>query len=335
MARSGGVTFSAVVVLIGSSLTILFGALMVLAILWTPNAKLAANLPIPIGYVVTAEAIVFFGFGGWGIASGVGLIKLRSWTRVSMMIYSAILLFFTVIPAIVLSFIPLPAATDPSVPPSFMPTFRVVTVGFYALLAALAGFWLYFFNKKSVKAQFVAEPSPTDGPTLSLAPGRPGARSLSITIIGWFFLVSAVLTPFGLLFAKAMFSGQELPFCFLGVFVSGWNAALIVCSWAVFQMIAAVGLLKLKKWGWMTAIGLQILGIVNGILILGIPANRMKFEQMMERANISMGARMHESVPLVLPTWVGIISSLPIVVAILWFLIAQKQVFNTPHNPLH
>ncbi len=225
MARSGGVTFSAVVVLIGSSLTILFGALMALAILWTPNAGQAANLPIPIGYVVTAEAIVFFGFGGWGIASGVGLIKLRQWSRVSMMIYGAILLFFSVIPGIVLSFIPLPAA------------------------------------------------------------------------------------------------------------FSGWNAALIVCSWAVFQMIAAVGLLKLKKWGWMTAIGLQILGIVNGVLILGIPANRMKFEQMMERANISMGARMHQSVPLVLPTWVGIISSLPIVVAILWFLIAQKQVFNTPHNP--
>jgi hypothetical protein len=333
MARSGGVTFSAVVVLIGSSLTILFGALMALAILWTPNAGQAANLPIPIGYVVTAEAIVFFGFGGWGIASGVGLIKLRQWSRVSMMIYGAILLFFSVIPGIVLSFIPLPAATDPSVPPSFMTTFRVIMVGFYALLAALAGFWLYFFNKKSVKAQFVAEPSPTDGPTVRLALRRPGLRPLSITIIGWFFLVSAVLTPFGLLFAKTMFSGQELPFCFLGVFVSGWNAALIVCSWAVFQMIAAVGLLKLKKWGWMTAIGLQILGIVNGVLILGIPANRMKFEQMMERANISMGARMHQSVPLVLPTWVGIISSLPIVVAILWFLIAQKQVFNTPHNP--
>jgi hypothetical protein len=200
MARSGGVTFSAVVVLIGSSLTILFGALMALAILWTPNAGQAANLPIPIGYVVTAEAIVFFGFGGWGIASGVGLIKLRQWSRVSMMIYGAILLFFSVIPGIVLSFIPLPAATDPSVPPSFMTTFRVIMVGFYALLAALAGFWLYFFNKKSVKAQFVAEP--TDGPTVRLALRRPGARPLSITIIGWFFLVSAVLTPFGLLFAK-------------------------------------------------------------------------------------------------------------------------------------
>ncbi len=105
MARSGGVTFSAVVVLIGSSLTILFGALMALAILWTPNAGQAANLPIPIGYVVTAEAIVFFGFGGWGIASGVGLIKLRQWSRVSMMIYGAILLFFSAIPGIVLSFV--------------------------------------------------------------------------------------------------------------------------------------------------------------------------------------------------------------------------------------
>jgi len=27
-------------------------------------------------------------------------------------------------------------------------------MAFYGLLAALGGFWLYFFNKKSVKAQF-------------------------------------------------------------------------------------------------------------------------------------------------------------------------------------
>ena len=333
MERSGGVTFSATVVLIGSSLTILLGGLMVLGSLWAPSANQATNLPVSIGYVLTAEAIVFFGFGGWGIASGVGLIQLRQWARVSVMIYAAILLFVSVIPAIVLCFIPLPVASNSNVPPSFMSIFRVVIVGFYVLLAALACFWLYFFNKKSVKAQFVVESGPPDSPRADLAPGRPGTRPLSITIIAWFFLIGAVLTPFGLLFAKAMFSGQEVPFCFLGLFVSGWNAALIVCTWAAAQMIAAIGLLKLKKWGWMTAIGLQILGIVNGVLVLGIPANRMKFERMMDSANISMAARMHQSAPLALPTWVGIMASLPIVVVILWFLIAHRRAFNTPHTP--
>jgi hypothetical protein len=75
MARSTGITVSAVVVMIGSAFTVLCGAMILVASVLVLISRRAADAPVNLRYVLAIEAVLAFGFGGWGLASGIGLIK--------------------------------------------------------------------------------------------------------------------------------------------------------------------------------------------------------------------------------------------------------------------
>jgi hypothetical protein len=207
MARSVGVTVSAVVVFVGSAFSLLCGAMSIVGSLVTLNPREGrggvANIPL----VLAVEAVFFFGFGGWGLASSVGLIKTKEWARISLLVYAGILVFFSVIGAAVMAIVPYPEdmASDPELPANFMMMLRVGFVLFFAVFAALGGFWIYFFNTRDVKAQFLGW-QPVMGYTATGAYEEiPGGgvvavqrkRPLSITIIAWYLLATSA---FGLLF---------------------------------------------------------------------------------------------------------------------------------------
>ena len=335
MPRSVGITVSAVVVIIGSAFTILGGAMMVLGSLFLSKSSPAANVPTNLGFFVVIEAVMFSGFGGWGLAAGIGLINLKQWARISMLVFAAILVFISLPVAALIAVIPFPNTNDPNLPSNFMPIMRTGMVLFYALFAALGCFWLYFFNKQRVKAQFqVKQPAlESAAGTPIAAPGASRARPLSITIIGWFLLIGSALAPLGLLFNSAFFSGVQFPLYFLGFFFVGRSASLILIVWITAQIVAA-GLLKLKHWGLLATIGLQCLTVVNASLLVGIPANRARFQQIMEAMIASINSRMPQPVSFVFPIWIGFASSLPIVFVILWFLITRRHAFNSPGQEL-
>jgi hypothetical protein len=335
MPRSVGITVSAVVVIIGSAFTILGGAMMVLGSLFLSKSSPAANVP-NLGFFVVIEAVMFSGFGGWGLAAGIGLINLKQWARISILVFAAILVFISLPAAALIAVIPFPNTNDPNLSSTFMSIMRIGMVLFYAMFAALGCFWLYFFNKQSVKAQFqVKQPALESAAGTPIgAPGASRARPLSITIIGWFLLIGSALAPLGLLFNSAFFSGVQLPLYFLGFFFFGRSAFLILILWMTAQIVAAVGLLKLKNWGLLATIGLQCLTVVNAALLVGIPANRARFQQIMETISTSTNSRMPQPVPFVFPIWIGFASSLPIVFVILWFLITRRQAFTSPGQEL-
>lgn len=327
MARTGGITFSAVVVFLGSAFTILMGAGMVLSAVLLSYVSPGTDVSGDFRYFAIAEAMILLGFGGWGIATGVGLINTRPWARISMIVFSALLLFIALPGALFIAFLPLPGPSDPNLPANFTVMLRAGLVVFFGLLAALSGFWIYFFNKKSVKAQFLREPPVGEPGVADLAGGRLNARPVSITVIGWFLLIGAAMGPLGLLFARNFFPGKDIPLCFLGFFFFGRSAFLIFVARMAAQAVAAVGLLKLKEWGRLLAIWLQVLAILNMGLLFGIPANRAKFQQILQTMDAAMDARMHQAAPFVFPTWLGLVMSLPIPLVILWFLVAGKQAF--------
>ena len=342
MPRSVGITVSAVVVFIGSAFTILCGAMMVLGSVVLMKSSPAANVPANVGYFVVVEAVMLFGFGGWGLAAGVGLINTKQWARISMLVFAAILMFISLPAALLTVVIPVPKTTDANLPSNFMTIMRAGMALFYAVLAALSGFWLYFFNKQTVKSQFRREPPVAESAAPDLPVDTPiatpsvsqRARPLSITIIGWFLLVGSAFTPLYLLFYSRFFPGVQFPLFFLGFFFLGRSAFLILIVWMAAQMVAAVGLLRLKKWGLFTTIGLQCLAVMNVTLLVGFPANRARFQQFMETIIASINARMPQPAPFVFPMWIGIVSSLPIVFVILWFLIARKQAFTSAAQEL-
>jgi hypothetical protein len=154
--RSAGVTTSAVIVFIGSAFSILCGAIMVLMSVFSMySSREAESAGLNLHYILAVESVLFFGFGGWGVATGIGLIKTNKRARISLVVYAAILVFISLPAAVIMVFIPLPNGTadgDANLPANFTTIIRVSITLVYGAFAALGGFWLYFFNTRNVKA---------------------------------------------------------------------------------------------------------------------------------------------------------------------------------------
>jgi hypothetical protein len=346
MPRSTGITVSAVVVIIGSAFTVLSGALILLVSVLALNSNRAADAPVNLQYILVVEALLAFGFGGWGLAAGIGLIKTKEWARISTLVYAAILIFFSLPAALAMAIIPLPhtpSANDSNHPFNIILLVRVGLTLLYTMFAALGGYWLYLFNTQKVKAQFRPQQaltevgqaevsgSPSGFPGVRFGPDRR-ARPLSITIIGWYLIIASALAPLSVLFTNTLFPRLKLPFFFLGFFLFGPNSYLLLTVWMAVQFIAAVGLLKLKSWGLYTTIALQCLALLNIVMMVAIPANRLRFQQVMETLRFPAGGRMYYS-PSMFPMWIGMLSSIPIVVVILFFLVSQKSSFSVTGYP--
>jgi hypothetical protein len=135
-----------------------------------------------------------------------------------------------------------------------------------------------------------------------------------------------------LVFFSGFYRGVKLPLVVLGFFFYGPSATLVFLAQIAAQIAAAVGLLKLKRWGLLATFGLQCLTLVNIVLVVAIPANRLKYQQVMDAMRSSVNARMNHYPTVDFPVWIGMASSLPIILAILWFLVAERRTFSSSPN---
>ena len=97
MKRSAGITITAVIDFVGSAFT-LFTALMSIFVLAAqsiipPSRPGAPPIEIPpmLHYIQMAAVLIFVLAAVWGIATGVGLLKLREWARILAICYLAFL----------------------------------------------------------------------------------------------------------------------------------------------------------------------------------------------------------------------------------------------------
>lgn len=150
MRRSLGVTLSAVALFVVSAVPLIFGTLAVLSFFSPP---LIAFPGVAIfRAVITVMSLTALGLASWAIASGIGLIALRRWARASMLVISSLMIYLS-LPIIFL--VPFwHVRYFGAMPVNFGHAGRISIALGYATLAALGTFWLYFFNKRSVKAQF-------------------------------------------------------------------------------------------------------------------------------------------------------------------------------------
>jgi hypothetical protein len=77
MKRSVGITISAVIAFLGSGAVLLLGTSAFLIV--------PASQPQFLKYGTYFLGVLLVGFATWGIASGVGLLRLREWARVSLL----------------------------------------------------------------------------------------------------------------------------------------------------------------------------------------------------------------------------------------------------------
>ncbi len=322
MNRSVGVTVTAVIVLFGSGLTLLAGVMMLFAS--------SSDLPIPenqvhfLKYFMVFLALVLFAAAAWGIASGTGLMRLREWSRISMLVFSALLLFVCIPGLLMFLFMPFPppgTAPSPELTKEMLAATRIFMVVLYGILAALGGWWIYFFNKRSTKDQFLK----VRIPGLEGMPGgeviSPYARPLSITLIAWWLLISGFIGVLGL--------SVNPPVFFLGYFFRGTYASVLMLALALVQSLIGFGLLKLRPWGRTLAIYYFQFLIFNSLTMVLIPGTQARFEQAMsEMLSDMQGTLGTPPSPMHVPIWFGVIFAVPLLSLLLWIVVSRKDAFQ-------
>jgi hypothetical protein len=324
--RSAGITITAVLAFTGSALAVFAAALMALTFtVAIPNGK----LPHGFGYIAIFSVLVMVLMAAWGIVSGVGLLKLREWSRISVLVFSALLLMAAFPGCLMCLFakFPVPAnSPDVELAQRTIWITRMFVAAMYAFLAALAVWWLYYFNLGSVKGQFAARHDASSGLDLEsstrIGP-YSGGRPLSITIIAGLLMLGALSLPLFLVF--------HFPMMFLGFFFTGSAAALIILTYAMVQAALAYGLWELKPWGRNLSIYYFNFAIFNAVISAILPGAEARYEQMIAAIQSTMNLPAAPAQPH-FPLWIALFFSLPFIGIQLWFLIASKPAFESPNS---
>jgi hypothetical protein len=327
MKRSAGVTISALAVLLGCGLLLVATAFMALGL----SEIAATGSSPPITKSFGAVLILFMlALATWGIATGINLLQLREWARISMLVFCGLLLVTSIPGILMMLFVPFPApptAPDPELMRRVMAATRVGMVIFYALMTALGVWWLYFFNSRPVKDQFRApgaqapsSPSPWVPAGLASTSALP-KRPISITIIAYLSLFGACLLP--------IFQLTHIPMMFMGIFYTGWKASLIIMGFMTVQILMAFGLLKLEPWGRSLAIYYFNFAIFNSLISVILPGAQARFD---EAAVMMQGSVGLPASPAKFPIWTGLLFGLPLIAIQLWFVVTRKQAFERRHG---
>lgn len=296
MKKLAGVTISAVFVLLGSVLMLGFFALLCLVLVLSPGST-----PLPPGAKLgMALGVGMFGvLAAWGTTTAIGLFRVRNWARISIVVFAALLALTGVAAAPMMLLIPAP----PTAPPNFNAV-RVGMAVFYAALALLGALWLYYFNRSATRAAFVGEAAAIES----------GGRPLSISIIGWWLLVSGVLT--------LLVSPLKFPVSVFVWIVTGWTAAAWYMVFGALYTYIGYGLLRLNPAARVIAIVALCFGVANAVIFFGFPGSEVRLASLMSRFRFaSQAPPTHFPSFMIVPMLVGI--GVP-----LWFLITRKQAFQ-------
>jgi hypothetical protein len=318
MKRSVGITISAVTVFLCSGAALFVAASSVIVLSFDSQAFQPS-----MKYVEYFTGISMFGFAAWGIASGVGLLSLRSWARTSMIVFSVFLassslpLLMAMLFTTVLSPIRVPPSVEnaDSINQTFA-SIRLFMSVFGGIAVLLGTFWLWFFNRRSIKEQFGGAIRPHED-----------RRPISVSIIGWYLVTSALFFP--------MTFVAPIPTFFLWVYLTGWSATLFVSLLFVLHVVMGVGLLKLKPWAWITSISYFTLFLASAFAMMLIPRARARIDQMQaeiavrtfgDSSGVFAATRNH--------TLWGLVFALLCLGLPLWFLIRNKRAFEPTPEPL-
>ena len=304
MSRPIGVTASAIVAMFGSVFTLLFAALSVSTIF----VQTAQPPPPGTAPFVIVGAVMFGAFAAIGIWTSVGLFRLRSWARTSILVFSG----FTAAGSL---FCLLLTMTIP-VPPSFTPgteyIFRLIMAGTFGIPLIVSVWWLIQFNTQSTKAAFASPVSEAASPT----------RPLSVTIIAWTSLFGGASCVLGAL--------TRIPAFLFGATFTGWTAGVIYAVFGALSLFIGKGLLELREEARILAIGWFGFSVVHAGLVTLVPSLRRRLIE-------SQGA-LTQNQPNAIPfdqgammNWVFAFAVIVAATAI-WFLIRNRGAFVGTEN---
>jgi hypothetical protein len=163
MKRPAGVTASAVILAILSLLQIVFGLCMALAgTMSHEKGSPAAALPGWVGIVMYELSAIFLIFAVWGIATAIGLNRLRRWARFSTIIIGGLMALCGLLMMLggLIAFVA-PQLSSASTASTHLQSAQLlvrvilgVTELIYAAIAGVGIWWLIYFNRRHVREAF-------------------------------------------------------------------------------------------------------------------------------------------------------------------------------------
>ena len=276
--RSASVTAAAVVALLGSLFFLLCCSVVFFGMLLGKLPGTTPELPPVLRNTMLATQGFMIALSLFGIASGIGLIYLRKWARISILIWGGLLVFFGAIGipiAYLTSFSPTPNA--PALPAESMQAVRWILLVIYGMPLLIGVWWLILFNRKSVKAQFA-------GAGVSNDPGLPQKPTcpLPIAVLAWFYMSSILNLLFLPLFSF------HFPIFIFGRLLRGGTGWAILISSSLALFVAGIGLLKLKPWSYSLTIGLQLFWLASTVVTLLTPNYKADIDAFMKEIRASM-----------------------------------------------
>jgi len=303
--RSAGVTVSAVLAILGGALLLLFAALGVIAVLLQAGGRsqTSANVHPPALTVMILGFAVLALLAAWPIATGIALFLLQPWSRWSIIIGSGCMTVMGILTFTVMFIVPTPLGT----PPAALAMARIVVLIMYGLPALLGIFWLWFFNRTSVKVQFTGVGDPS-----------PGGTPAGIYVIAVFLLAGAVSCLI------MIFTGY--PGAILGIVATGWAARALFLAMAACQLFVGLALWRLQPSGRIGAIAFFTFGIVNNLSFAFIPGSVTRLMGAMTSVAPQMPPLPASGHLLELMMFFSaMVCALPI-----WWLIRRRAVFYPP-----
>jgi hypothetical protein len=332
MKRSIGVTFSAIVSLLGSALTLGLGVLVIFILFFfAPTRANFSGVSAAPKAILVMGALVYILPAIWGVITSIGLFLLKNWARISILIFSVILILMGAMVGVIMLVMPLPGAPGGAATQSTMTGIRPVMGAFWFGIACIGIWWLILFTRPKVKAQFAAR-SPAYSIVEGLQPATlapigqtpSSARPLSITIIAWLLLVGCAFFPINFL--------MHAPAVFFTKLVNGYTAAVYLFLYLVANLSIGIGLLRLNPTARIAGIAYYMFAILNVGTFYFAPGGRDRMLAVISasQAMFPWMKPMQESGPQfdLMPFMIvmKVIALLGMLVP-LYFLITRKQAF--------
>jgi hypothetical protein len=354
--RSAGITVIAILALIGSALMLALAAFMAFAmIVATPPAN---DPRLPAGFFTVMRVVLPLIYAlpaVWGIVTAIGLLQLKNWARISTIVFSVLLMVFGAFGMLTAMVFFLKPPPGNGVDPKMFPIIGAVSAVFALAQIGIGIWWMVFFNRAKVKAQFLPQPFPYPGQgaapyninmPYSATPPPPGlatpeapaassappiaapqrtARPLSISIIAWFLLAICLFIPFNL------FLHPPVPL-FLTT-LSGWQAVVFMLISGALHVYVGIALLQMKPAGRLVGMGYFIFGFLNTAVFYFAPGRSARIARFMDAAqSMFPWMRSAQSNPFqsdMMPfLLVGAIGGVAFYLVLLYFLAAAKPAFD-------
>ncbi len=333
MKRSAGVTVIAVLSMIGSILLLLIGILVIVVLAFFPPPPSNAQIPPSLfKMLLVFGALVYIAPSVWGISTSVGLFRLRKWARISIIVFSVLLILMGVFSGLMSFLIPTPPVQGADRGSFFV--FRLVMACFWLALAAIGTWWAIFFTRLGVKVQFepsavslpaAAFPGAIPGPLLPAISNKPG-RPVSLTVIACLLLLGALFVPIAFL--------MHMPGIVLTKIVSGWPAAAYYLAIAIASLYVGIGLFRLWPFARKVGVVYSVLLLINSAAFYLAPGGVGRMRSLIEaQSTIFPWMRLTQTQPTLQPDMapammVGGVTGLIFVTAQIYFLITRKEAFE-------